>query len=103
MRSTTASPWAPFKPTADDPWDVAKVAHLHRRAGFGATWAELVRDRQAGPEASVLRLLHPPRPAALEMEAIEGLRQTARAARLAGGVAGGGTRRGFRGAGGPDR
>jgi uncharacterized protein (DUF1800 family) len=77
--STIASPWVPFKPTAGNPWDVAKVAHLHRRAGFGATWAELVRDREAGPEASVERLLRPPKASALESEAIEGLRQTARA------------------------
>jgi uncharacterized protein (DUF1800 family) len=72
------SPWEPYKPIADDPWDLAKVAHLHRRAGFGATWAELVRDREAGPEASVERLLHAPRPAAEASEAIDALRQTAR-------------------------
>jgi hypothetical protein len=76
-KATTASPWAPFKPTAENPWDVGKVAHLHRRAGFGATWAELVRDREAGPEASVERLLRPPKSSALEVEAIEGLRQMA--------------------------
>jgi len=39
----TSSPWAASYATADDPWDHPKVAHLHRRAGFGATWAELVR------------------------------------------------------------
>jgi uncharacterized protein (DUF1800 family) len=33
---------------------------LHRRAGFGANWAELQRDLDAGPAESIERLLHPP-------------------------------------------
>ncbi|HMC67226.1 MAG TPA: hypothetical protein VKI65_19980, partial [Gemmataceae bacterium] len=52
-------PWSPFEPTAKEPWDLRKVAHLHRRAGFGATWAELQRDLKDGPAASVDRLLKP--------------------------------------------
>lgn len=52
-------PWVPFEPTASDPWDLAKVAHLHRRAAFGATWGELQRDLKDGPTASVDRLLKP--------------------------------------------
>jgi uncharacterized protein (DUF1800 family) len=52
--------WAPYEPSAADPWDLRKVAHLHRRAGFGATWAELHRDVEAGVTASVDRLLKPP-------------------------------------------
>ena len=79
MRSTTTSPWARFEPTPDDPWDLRNVAHLHRRAGFGATRAELLRDVAAGPEASVARLFHPPQLAAEDVEALDGLRQTARA------------------------
>jgi hypothetical protein len=51
-------PWARYEPTANDLWDPRRVAHLHRRAGFGATWAELQRDLQAGPVASVDRLLN---------------------------------------------
>jgi uncharacterized protein (DUF1800 family) len=54
-----------------------KVAHLHRRAGFGPTWATLQRDLKDGPATSVDRLLHP---AALapDLEQIEeGLRQGA--------------------------
>ncbi len=77
-RSTTNSPWARYEPKPDDPWDLRKVAHLHRRAGFGATRAELLRDLEAGPEASVARLFHPPQLATEEAEAIDGLRQTAR-------------------------
>ena len=41
---TDNGPWAPFQPTAKDPWDLPKVAHLHRRAGFGAGRGELTRD-----------------------------------------------------------
>jgi uncharacterized protein (DUF1800 family) len=42
--------WEPYAPTADNPWDRRKVGHLLRRAGFGATAAELdagVRDGHA--------------------------------------------------------
>jgi uncharacterized protein (DUF1800 family) len=71
------NPWTPYEPTAADPWDLRKVAHLHRRAGFGPTWATLQRDLKDGPATSVDRLLHP---AALapDLEQIEdGLRQGA--------------------------
>jgi len=64
-------------PKPDDPWDLRKVAHLHRRAGFGATWTELPRHREAGPDACVDRLLHPPQPSAEEVEAIEAMRRMA--------------------------
>jgi hypothetical protein len=74
----TDSPWARYEPGPGNPWDLRKVAHLHRRAGFGATRAELLRDLEAGPEASVSRLFHPPHVATEEAEAIDGLRQTAR-------------------------
>src|SRR5262249_46036096 len=39
------------------PWNVRRVVHLHRRAGFGATWDEIQRDLADGPGASVDRLL----------------------------------------------
>jgi uncharacterized protein (DUF1800 family) len=52
-------PWAPFAPTAADPWDLRQAAHLHRRAGFGATWAELQRDVKDSPAVSVERLFKP--------------------------------------------
>jgi uncharacterized protein (DUF1800 family) len=78
MRSTNASPWARYEPTPDDPWDLRKVAHLHRRAGFGATRAELLQDVAAGPEAGVERLFRPTPLPPEEAEAIDGLRQTAR-------------------------
>src|SRR3954453_15080531 len=49
--------WAPFEPSSDDRWDLARVAHLHRRAGFAAPWATLERDLHDGPAASIDRLL----------------------------------------------
>src|SRR3954462_2013002 len=52
-----AAPWEPYPPTADAPWDLRRVVHLHRRAGFAATWAEVQRDLKDGPKASVDRLL----------------------------------------------
>jgi uncharacterized protein (DUF1800 family) len=51
--------WSAYEPTPADPWDLRKVAHLHRRAGFGATRAELQRDLKDGPAASADRLLQP--------------------------------------------
>ena len=44
-------------PDADAPWDLRRVVHLHRRAGFAATWDEFQRDLKDGPEASIGRLL----------------------------------------------
>jgi uncharacterized protein (DUF1800 family) len=49
--------WSPYEPDAQAPWDLRRVAHLHRRAGFAATWGELQRDLKDGPRASVDRLL----------------------------------------------
>jgi uncharacterized protein (DUF1800 family) len=68
-------PWAPYRPTQQDPWDRRKVAHLHRRAGFGATWGELHRDLRAGPAASVERLLSPPAATSDEQQVLDSLRQ----------------------------
>ena len=42
---------------AEAPWDLRRVVHLHRRAGFAATWAEIQRDLKDGPEASIERVL----------------------------------------------
>ncbi|HEX5273298.1 MAG TPA: DUF1800 domain-containing protein [Gemmataceae bacterium] len=68
-------PWAPYRPTDKDPWDAAKAAHLHRRAGFGATRAELARDVKDGPAASVDRFLQPRALTADEQGILDSLRQ----------------------------
>jgi uncharacterized protein (DUF1800 family) len=72
---TEPAAWAPLEPTAKDPWDAAKAAHLHRRAGFGATRAEITRDLKDGPRASVDRFLRPHAPTADEQGILDSLRQ----------------------------
>ncbi len=57
MRPRSGDPWAPYVPDEAMPWDLRRVVHLHRRAGFAATWDELQRDLKDGPEASINRLL----------------------------------------------
>src|SRR4051794_15855969 len=49
--------WAPYVSDAEAPWDLRRVVHLHRRAGFAPTWDELQRDLADGPDASIERLL----------------------------------------------
>jgi Protein of unknown function (DUF1800) len=66
--------WEPFRPTERDRWDVKKVAHLHRRAAFGASRTELMRDLKEGPDAAVDRLLDPGEETAELREVISGLR-----------------------------
>ena len=56
-RRTSGDPWAPYVPDDNAPWDLRRVVHLHRRAGFAATWDEIERDLKDGPEASINRLL----------------------------------------------
>jgi uncharacterized protein (DUF1800 family) len=49
--------WAPYSPSDQIPWDLRRVVHLHRRAGFAATWKELQRDLADGPARSITHLL----------------------------------------------
>jgi uncharacterized protein (DUF1800 family) len=50
-------PWAPYVPNDQSPWNFRRVVHLHRRAGFAATWGEIQRDLKDGPQASIDRVL----------------------------------------------
>ena len=43
----------PYKPTADQPFDRVKAAHLLNRAGFGGTEAEIEKVMKLGPEDAV--------------------------------------------------
>ena len=52
-----AESWAPWEPSADDPWDRKWAGHLYRRAAFGASWPELQAALDDGPEATIDRLL----------------------------------------------
>src|SRR5690242_4262080 len=49
--------WVAYSPDEQLPWDLRRVVHLHRLAGFAATWKELQRDLKDGPDAAIDRLL----------------------------------------------
>ncbi len=53
----SSDPWAPYVPGDEAPWNLRRVVHLHRRAGFAATWSEIQRDLKDGPRASLVRVL----------------------------------------------
>jgi uncharacterized protein (DUF1800 family) len=53
----TSEYWTPYTPDDKMPWNLRRVVHLHRRAGFAATWSEIQRDLKDGPQASIDRLL----------------------------------------------
>ena len=55
--SASAGAWVPYVPEAKTPWNLRRVVHLHRRAGFAATWGEIQRDLKDGPHKSIERLL----------------------------------------------
>jgi uncharacterized protein (DUF1800 family) len=57
MTTPKSSFWSPYEPDAKAPWDLRRVVHLHRRAGFAGTWAELQRDLKDGPGKAVARFL----------------------------------------------
>jgi uncharacterized protein (DUF1800 family) len=49
--------WSPYCPSPSAPWDLARAWTLRRRAGFAATWNELQRELNDGPEVAVNRVL----------------------------------------------
>ena len=51
------SPWAPYRPSPLEPWNLERAWTLRRRAGFAATWAELQRDVAGNPHDAVDRVL----------------------------------------------
>lgn len=53
--------WETWQPGEDSAWDFSAANHLHRRAGFGATWEELQRDLAGAPGEAVERLFSPVR------------------------------------------
>ena len=56
--------WAPYRPDAQRPWNLARASHLYRRAGFGAGWDTLQAALADGPDKAVDRLFQPPAEAA---------------------------------------
>ena len=69
--------WARYEPSVDAPWNLRRVVHLHRRAGFAAARSEIDRDLADGPDASVSRLLSGTGPAARSTRA-RGVRDESR-------------------------
>lgn len=55
--TTELSAWKPYAPSVAAPWNLKRVVHLHRRAGFAASWPELQRDLQDGPKPALDRML----------------------------------------------
>jgi len=49
--------WLPFEPTSDQPWNQTLVAHLFRRAGFGADLATLDLAVKQSPAEVVEKLI----------------------------------------------
>ena len=49
--------WQPFQPTSERPWNRAMVAHLYRRAGFGADLATIDEAVQRSPAQVVEELI----------------------------------------------
>jgi uncharacterized protein (DUF1800 family) len=54
---TDTDHWPPYTPDANAPWNLRRVVHLHRRAGFAGTWTEVQRDLRDGPLAAIDRLV----------------------------------------------
>ncbi len=50
--------WQPYRPDASNPWTLQKAGHLHRRAGFGASMADLDRTFADGPEKAIHGVLN---------------------------------------------
>ncbi len=61
MKSATESEsgeaWQRYRPNDSAPWNLRRVVHLHRRAGFAATWKELQRDLRDGAGLAIDRVL----------------------------------------------
>lgn len=51
------SRWDPYRPSAQTPWDLRRVVHLHRRVVFGGCAEELRRDLADDPQDAVSRVL----------------------------------------------
>ena len=51
--------WQRYEPSPQCPWNLARAAHLWRRAGFGATWEQLQQSLKVGPQQTIDALLQP--------------------------------------------
>jgi uncharacterized protein (DUF1800 family) len=49
--------WARYRPAQVNPWNLRKVGHLFRRAGFGGSFDEMQQALRDGPDQTIDRLL----------------------------------------------
>ena len=49
--------WQAYFPNGSNPWNAEKVAHLYRRAAFGANWEEIQQGVAGSPDRLVSALL----------------------------------------------
>src|SRR4051812_38880161 len=70
-----ADAWQPWLPTADEPWDRKRAAHLFRRAAFGATPADEPGHRRRASPLSRRAACGPP-PAELDAAVEQGFAKT---------------------------
>jgi uncharacterized protein (DUF1800 family) len=60
MVMTTPSPetaWLPWEPSATEPWNAVRIAHLYRRTCFGASWSEIERAAQRPPHEVIAEIV----------------------------------------------
>ena len=60
--------WSPYEPNSEQPWNLARAAHLYRRAGFGATSRQLQDAVKQDPADVVATFLAPGNTSAFEEE-----------------------------------
>ena len=60
--------WARFKPSTRMPWNTRLAAHLHRRAGFGATAAEIHQTQADGVDVAIEKLFEQTQDETIESE-----------------------------------
>lgn len=51
--------WAVYEPSDSASWNLARAAHLYRRAAFGVDWGRLRQALSDGPHRTIDRLLKP--------------------------------------------
>lgn len=57
-REQPMSHWNRYQHSAEAPWNIRRVVHLHRRLVFGASWGEVQRDLADDPHAAITRILN---------------------------------------------
>lgn len=51
-------PWLRWRPNTEQPWDLVRIAHLHRRAGFMPNWGTMKQSLAQGFERTIDHLIN---------------------------------------------